>query len=136
MREESRIVDDYGRRYSHGGTDLARAIERRVLGADYGGSGYTTIDQARRLGRRLGLAQGRVLLDLGAGCGWPGLYLARRTGCRVVSVDLPLEGLVRARRRAREEGTEGRCAAACSTARGLPFRDRAYDAVVHTDVLC
>ena len=33
------------------------------------------------------------LLDLGAGRGWPGLYLAVRTGCQVVLSDVPLEGL-------------------------------------------
>ena len=35
-------------------------------------------------------------LDVGAGSGWPSLYLVRETGCEAALVDLPLEGLRRA----------------------------------------
>ena len=37
--------------------------------------------------------------------GWPGLYLARQTGCDVVLTDVPLEGPAAARRRAASDGT-------------------------------
>jgi hypothetical protein len=49
--------------------------------------------QADTLASGLGLSAGDRLLDLGTGRGWPGLYLAARTGCRVVLADLPLDGL-------------------------------------------
>jgi hypothetical protein len=44
------------------------------------------------LARELHLSAADRLLDLGSGRGWPGLYLAARTGCAVVLTDLPLEG--------------------------------------------
>ena len=37
----------------------------------------------------LGLGPGRRLLDVGGGQGWPGLYLARQTGCTVVRTPVP-----------------------------------------------
>ena len=81
-------------------------IERDALGADYGSTGYTTRAQADELGRLLALGPGVRLADIGSGSGWPGLYLAERTGCQVFGTDLPLDGVRRGtsachRRRAR-----------------------------------
>jgi hypothetical protein len=72
---------------------VARRIERRVIGGDWGANGYTTMVQADTLAHGLGLSAADRLLDLGTGRGWPGLYLATTSGCRVVVTDLPLEGL-------------------------------------------
>ena len=70
------------------------------------------------------------------GRGWPGLYLAATTGCRVVVTDLPLEGLRVAADRAAAEGLATRAATVVAAASGLPFRAGSFDAIVHTDVLC
>ena len=88
------------------------------------------------LGTVLGLEPGVRLLDLGAGRGWPGLYLAVRSGCDVVLSDVPFEGLRLALARAADERADGQVAAVASSARALPFRAGTFDAVVHTDVLC
>ena len=78
---------------------------------------------------------GRTLVDIGAGCGWPGLYLAQRHGCRLVGLEPVVEGATTARDRARRDGhTESWIVRAAGTA--LPLRPRSVDAVVHTDVLC
>jgi cyclopropane fatty-acyl-phospholipid synthase-like methyltransferase len=107
-----------------------------VIGGDWGANGYTTMAQADLLGDTLGLASGVRLLDLGAGRGWPGLYLAVRSGCDLVLSDVPFEGLRLALARAAAERANGRAAAVASSARALPFRPGTFDAVVHTDVLC
>jgi hypothetical protein len=65
-----------------------REVERRALGSDFGADGYTTRAEADELGRMLGLGPGHRLLDVGAGYGWPGLYLARETRCTVILTDL------------------------------------------------
>ena len=135
-REEAKLVSDFGQRYRTASATVPTTVERRVLGSDFGANGFTTVSQADELGRRLGLRPGERLLDLGAGCGWPGLYLAIESGCSVVSTDLPFEGLLRARQRGSREGLVGRSSAVLSSARRLPFRRRAFDAIVHTDVLC
>jgi cyclopropane fatty-acyl-phospholipid synthase-like methyltransferase len=111
-------------------------LEYTVLGADYGSTGYTTRAQADRLGRDLGLAPGVRLADLGAGSGWPGLYLAGQSGCHVVGTDLPVDGLVRARSRSIEDGVADLASYVVATGRRQPFRPSIFDAVVHTDVLC
>jgi cyclopropane fatty-acyl-phospholipid synthase-like methyltransferase len=107
-----------------------------VLGADFGGNGYTTVEQARLLGERLNLGPDSRLLDIGAGRGWPGLYLAQTTGCAVVLTDLPQEAMRRAQERARKEALGERTAAVVASARRLPFRQETFDAIVHADVLC
>ena len=76
------------------------------------------------------------MLDVGSGRGWPGLYLAKVTGCSVVLTDIPKEGLATARKRAAVEGLAERSQAIVSSARRLPFQVESFDAVVHTDVLC
>jgi cyclopropane fatty-acyl-phospholipid synthase-like methyltransferase len=92
--------------------------------------------QADTLAHELRLSAADRLLDLGSGRGWPGLYLAARTGCQVVLTDLPLEGLRVAAARAASEGIAARTGVVAAVASGLPFRAGSFDVVIHTDVLC
>jgi cyclopropane fatty-acyl-phospholipid synthase-like methyltransferase len=127
-------IEHFTERYRVSPNEATRMIEQAVIGGDWGANGYTTMAQADRLAAELDLGPNSTLLDLGAGRGWPGLYLASRTGCRVVLADVPMEALVIAQRRAVQEAVSA--APVRSTARALPFADSAFDAVVHTDVLC
>ena len=111
-------------------------IERRVCGSDYGGTSWTTVDEARRVAGLLRLGPGKLLLDIGAGSGWPGLYLARTTGCDVVLTDIPFHGLVEAAARAEADGMAGACRVAVADGAALPFASGRFDAVSHSDVLC
>jgi cyclopropane fatty-acyl-phospholipid synthase-like methyltransferase len=107
-----------------------------VIGAVWGANGYTTVAQADELGRRLRLGPGSRLLDVGTGRGWPGLYLAKRTGCSFVGTDMPLEGLALAARRACQEGIDDRAQLVAAAGGAQPFRAGSFDAIVLTDVLC
>jgi SAM-dependent methyltransferase len=115
---------------------LVARVERLVIGSDFGADGYTTVEQADELARRLELRPGLRLLDLGSGRGWPGLYLSMQTGCRMVLSDIPLDSLRRARERAERERIGARCAVVVASGPHLPFAGESFDAVVHTDVLC
>jgi cyclopropane fatty-acyl-phospholipid synthase-like methyltransferase len=84
----------------------------------------------------LGLQPGVRLLDLGAGSGWPGLYMAETSGCDVVLVDLPLAGLRIAAERAGKDRIPGTCWAVVADAETLPFPGGSFDAVSHSDLLC
>jgi hypothetical protein len=126
----------FEQRYGIAAAPLLREIERRVIGGDWGANGYTTMAQADQLAGGLGLSAADRLLDLGTGRGWPGLYLAVRSGCRVILADLPLEGLQVAAARAQAEGLAGRASVVLAGASGLPFHPGSFDAVIHTDVLC
>jgi cyclopropane fatty-acyl-phospholipid synthase-like methyltransferase len=112
------------------------AAESEALGTDYGATGYTTRRQADVLADHLRLGPGDLLADIGSGSGWPGLYLTAVTGCRVIGSDLTVESLQRARSRAHREGLVDRASFVAATGRSQPLRPGAFDAVVHTDVLC
>ena len=128
------LVDEFDAYYRIIDEPVMRRIERSVLGSDYGASSYTTREQADRLAGLLGLAPGKLLLDVGSGAGWPGIHLARFSGCDVVLTDLPLEGLRRADRRRKVEGVHGGVVAASAAL--LPLQDRVFDSATSSDVLC
>ena len=135
-KDEQVTRADFAERYrTRASIDLVGEVEREVIGEAWGSNGFTTVAQAEDLRRRLNLGAGSKLLDVGSGCGWPGLYLARQTGCEVVVTDLPAEGLVVASRRAQDEKLRSWGGVAAS-ARSLPFADKSFDALVHVDVIC
>jgi len=135
MPREKDTIGRFNSRYSLPVTDAALAVEREVIGANVGASGYTTVAQADALIPQLRLRPGTLLLDVGAGRGWPGLYLARKTGCDVVLADVPAPGLATALARADEAGLSGHAYPVRAAAQHLPFRSGTFDAVVHTDTL-
>jgi SAM-dependent methyltransferase len=136
-RKEAEVATRFRERYAIGASSAARIVEERVIGAAWGANGYTTRAQAERLARVLRLRRGMRLLDLGAGRGWPGLYLAKLTGCHVVLADLPREALSRAAARAsRERALASVASCVMATGNALPFRAASFDAVTHADVTC
>jgi methylase of polypeptide subunit release factors len=134
-RDEREALADFAARYTVPPADAMQEVERKVIGAVWGANGFTTVAQANLLAESLDLKPGKRLLDLGTGRGWPGLYLAKRTGCEVILTDLPIEGLQQARRRATAEAVSS-LGAVVASARHLPIRNECVDAIVHTDVLC
>ena len=81
-RQEQRTGERFRGRYGEDRPEFVLQIERTVIGGDWGANGYTTMAQADLLGDTLSLAPAERSLDLGAGRGWPGLYLAVARGCR------------------------------------------------------
>ena len=133
-RDDRKSRENFARKYEKPLSRVERERERLVFGGNFGCDGYTTPAQAAALPVQLELAPGRWLLDLGSGRGWPGLYLAKLTGCRTVLTDLPVQGLAQAMRR-RENRLAG-VSAVVAAPRQLPFRRASFDAIIHTDVLC
>ncbi len=134
--KDREVAADFGRQYKLVLADVMLAMERDACGSDYGGTSWTTRAEADHIGRLLDLAPGDRLLDIGSGAGWPGLYLARSRGCDVTLTDLPLAGLEIAAKRAKEDRLSGVCWTAVADGAALPFRDHAFDAISHSDVLC
>jgi len=113
-----------------------RDLERTVLGCDFGGTSWTTRTQADAIPAALGLAAGVSLLEIGAGTGWPGIYMASQAGCDVTMLDLPVNSLKSANRRARDENVENRCRSVAASGSALPFANGSFGAIGHSDVLC
>lgn len=122
--------------YRQGLLPAMQGVERAVCGCDYGSTAWTTRDEADWIASALGLRAGVVLLEIGAGSGWPALYMGRERGCDVVLTDLPLEGLAIARERAARDGLSTACTALCADAAQLPIGDDSFDVINHSDVLC
>jgi len=127
---------NFERDYEIAQAPLMREIERCVRGSDYGGTSWTTRAQAGQSVARLGLVRGQRLLEVGAGSGWPALYLATLSDCDVVLTDVPLSGLRIARQRAAKDGMDGRCDVLAADGAALPFADHSFDGIHHADVLC
>ena len=135
MRRDKDTLRRFHECYSQPVTDAALAVEREVIGANVGASGYTTVAQADALIPELRLRSGALLLDVGAGRGWPGLYLAEKSGCDVVLADIPAPALAAALKRADRAAMSGHAWPVRANAQHSPFRGRSFDAVVHTDTL-
>lgn len=117
-------------------TQPVLAVERSVCGCDYGATSWATRDEVDSLIAKLALRPGVRLLDVGAGTGWPAIYLARESGCDVTLTDVPFGGLRVAAERAAAENLAGDCRVAAADGASLPFADASFDAISHSDVLC
>jgi ubiquinone/menaquinone biosynthesis C-methylase UbiE len=124
----------FRQRYSAPVAEAALIVERKVIGANVGANGYTTVEQADMLAKRLELKAGVALLDIGSGRGWPALYLAAKTGCSAVLMDLPEPALAAAIRRADDQRLPG-VSLTRASATHLPFRTASFDVITHTDTL-
>jgi protein-L-isoaspartate O-methyltransferase len=134
-KRQDEILKRFTERYSADRPPALQAVEREAIGAVVGANGYTTVAQAEHLLDVLSLQPGTRLLDIGAGRGWPGLYLADRSGCRAVVTDIPRPAIAAAYSRVQDLGLTGRCQATLASGSSLPFRNASFDAVVHADAL-
>ncbi len=134
--DEQAVISRFSDRYEVARAEVLLEIERAVCGCDSGGTSWTTLGEARNVVEMLGLRPGRRLLEVGAGAGWPGLFLAKESGCDLALIDLPLAGLRVAKERAADDRPAGTCWVAVADGAALPFAGGFFDAVVHSDVLC
>jgi 2-polyprenyl-3-methyl-5-hydroxy-6-metoxy-1,4-benzoquinol methylase len=126
--------------FEHSGGDVVDtpahlSVEREVIGANVGANGYTTLDQAGELGRLLHLRREDRLLDIGAGRGWPGLYLAEQSGCEATLLEISDTDLRQSLGRAERANVSAHCSFVRGTATAPPFRSKSFDVLIHADVL-
>ena len=127
---------DFAGNYEISALPAVKALEIDVLGSDYGGTSWTTKSQADDIIESLQLDERSRLLEVGSGSGWPGLYLARHSGCNVTLLDLPMIALKHAADRATSDNISNQVSLVNSDASAMPFDDAAFPAISHSDVLC
>lgn len=113
-----------------------KALELDVLGCDYGGTSWTTRDQALNAISFLALSSSSCLLEVGCGAGWPGLYLSSMTGCEVTLLDIPFIALKHAAERAARDDIAKQVRLVNGSGTALPFGAESFDCISHSDVLC
>tara|TARA_A100001015_G_scaffold297107_1_gene378201 strand:- start:2808 stop:3623 length:816 start_codon:yes stop_codon:yes gene_type:complete len=115
---------------------VLQAITNQVCDCCYIGNSWTTRSEADVMIERLRLMASHNLLDIGAGAGWPGLYLALQSGCAVTLLDLPETGLRLAEARAKADGMTSQLSTVQGDATDMPFPSKSFTAISHSDVLC
>jgi len=127
---------DFAGSYERSYLPAVKALERDVLGCDYGGTSWTTRDQASNIMSSLALNSSSSLLEVGCGAGWPGLYLSSMTGCDVTLLDMPLIALEQAAERAARDDIAKQVRLVNGSGTALPFAAESFDCISHSDVLC
>ena len=135
MSSRREVAGWFAHVYATMDTEVHALVQQEVFGREAWVRGYTTPAQADLLAERLGLRPGVRLLDVGAGQGWPSLYLAKKTGCDSVLTDVPEPGLRNALGRSDCDGLGDRCSFVLASGARLPFSPHTFDAVIHTDAL-
>ncbi len=134
FESEQEMLACFDEGYLHVLAPVMLEIEAEARGTDYGSVSWSSRDQVERMATHLDLGNDSRLLDIGAGAGWPGLYVGQQTGCHVTMLDFPVNGLKLALDRAAHDSVP----ADASVANGasLPFSDGVFEGVIHSDLLC
>ncbi|NQV85894.1 MAG: class I SAM-dependent methyltransferase [Woeseiaceae bacterium] len=127
---------DFSGDYKLSRLPLIKKLEQAALDSDYGGTSWTTRKQVDAIIESLALHSGSRLLDIGSGAGWPGLLLAKLSQCDVTLLDIPLNALQQAAERAGVDQITGQVDIVSASGTSLPFLDRSFDRISHSDVLC
>ena len=129
-------VERFREQYAQPRGEVARRVERAVLGHAVGLNGFTTVTQAETLCDVLRVTAGGRLLEVGCGHGWPGFYVAQRHACNLVGSDIPLDALRDAQANVGVRQLGARAVFVAADGRALPFPSAVFDAIVHADTFC
>jgi len=106
---------------------------RWLLGETFHPGGLALTD---RLGVMLGLGAGDQVLDVASGRGASAIFLAERFGCEVVGIDYSAASAEAANAEAAARGLSDRVRFQRGDAESLPFRDRAFRALICECAFC
>jgi SAM-dependent methyltransferase len=127
-------VDLFESTYSHFTDQVLDAIRKATFGVDIGQNSWTTVDEYDHFLDWLGLTADQQVLEVASGSGGPALYLARKTGCRVLGIDREESGIATAVQLAAASGQGERVRFQLADATApLPFPDESFDALLCID---
>jgi SAM-dependent methyltransferase len=127
----------YGSQYARIYSQLATEIRKEAFGEDLGQESWRSPTEQAEIAELLRLGPEARALDIACGAGGPSLAFVKRTGCRLVGVDIVPEGISCAKAKAEERGLADRASFIVIPAdERLPFGDGAFDAVMCIDSIC
>jgi SAM-dependent methyltransferase len=127
-------VDLYDAHYGHLTADPQTAVRRQTYDEDLGQASWITLAEAREFFRALELEPGRTALEVACGSGGVTCRMALETGAACVGVDINVQGIEAAKKRAQEQGLSSRVSFRVTDAgQQLPFQDESFDAVFCND---
>jgi SAM-dependent methyltransferase len=133
----SEKVDLYDSAYANYASEVYRQVRIETYGEDFGQTSWVTTEESNEIPRMLNLARDSFVLEIGCGSGGYALYLAQKTGCRIIGVDINAPGVHNANQLALARGLASQVRfEQCDASKSLPFNDNTFDAVFSNDVLC
>lgn len=127
-------VDLFYNTYAHFTERVLASIREATYGEDIGQNSWVTADEYDRFIAWLLLSPDSHALEVASGAGGPALYLAEKSGCRVMGVDMNPVGVATAVQSAQRSGVGGRASFKVADAnRPLPFADNRFDALLCID---
>ena len=120
-------------------SSIEAEIWAQVLGDEYPAElapySYTTRSELARIAQEVRVGEGDLLVDVGAGRGGPGLWVAATTGASYCAVDIAQSGLDHVLRRAERLGLADRVTTKLGRFEELPLADGEASAVMSIDAL-
>ena len=134
--EDVSLREHYRQQYGSFVEELDAAVRRDTFSEDFGQNSWHTAAEHERFRSWLDFDPTARLLDVACGAGGPALRLARLTGCRVIGIDVQVEGIAAARAAAERAALAGQAAFEPHDAnQPLPFPDAVFDAVLCVDAI-
>ncbi|MGB8065817.1 MAG: class I SAM-dependent methyltransferase [Candidatus Sulfotelmatobacter sp.] len=130
-------VDLYDGAYGNYEAELYRQIRIETYGEDLGQTSWVTTEESNQIPQILDLAPHSFVFELGCGSGRYALQFAKRSGCRILGVDINESGVRTACRLAEAAQMSPECRfEQCDASKRLPYTDGHFDAAFSNDVLC
>lgn len=129
---------EFERTYAPPESAVRQAIFREILGEEYPDldqSSLVTVSELERYARELGVGEGDLLVDAACGRGGPGLWVAARTGARLIGIDIAASAVEAARARAAAAGRSEHADFRVASFEATGLEDQAADAVMSVDAL-
>lgn len=113
-----------------------RLIRKTIWGDhDIGQQSFITPQYLDELIRKISIGPEDYVLDIGSGVGGPAIYIAQKTGCRIMGIDVSDVGVEWARKFASDSGLSDRVTFHLGDAMEMPFPDSSFDIAISINVV-
>jgi ubiquinone/menaquinone biosynthesis C-methylase UbiE len=115
----------------------ANQLIRKTIWADQdiGQQSFITPLYLDELIQKISIGADTYILDIGSGVGGPAIYIAQKTGCRIMGIDISHVGVEWARKFASDSGLSNRATFHLGDAMEIPFPDGTFNMAISINVM-